>query len=115
MSSEPEKSGEEIVWSMPNPVFRSTDGKDLRAGPDKNGEAETPSAKDTENIMENDPKQIAEATTDPHGENALGKHDRGDKLSISMTAIGLLSLLVVGILFLLFYFLVFQTGNPGSP
>jgi carbohydrate-binding DOMON domain-containing protein len=114
MSTEPEKPGEEPIWSMPKPVFRSSEGRDLRAALAA-AEVDTLTPDERENIMENEPKDVAEATTDPQAENAVEKHVRGDKLSFSMTAVGLLSLLVVAILFLLFYFLVFRTGGTGMP
>ena len=63
--------------------------------------------------MENENRDVVDATNDPQGENAIGKHERGDRLTMSMTAIGLISLALAGILFLLVYFLFF-TGNSSQ-
>jgi preprotein translocase subunit SecF len=117
MSNEPKKTGDDADWSMTEPVFRSSDGQDLRAvsANEKNNAGNEDVTEIPEIKMENDAIDAAEATTDPQGENAMEKEAKGDKLGMSMTAVGLISLLIAAILFLLVYFLFFKSGGPEMP
>ncbi len=117
MSNKLEKSGAEAEWSMPEPVFRSSAGKGLRTpvpGSDIS-EDEVAAETEREEMMENERKDIREATTDPEGENAIEKEVKGDKLGTSMTAVGLLALLGAGVIFLLVYFLFFRDAGTVTP
>jgi preprotein translocase subunit SecF len=114
MSIEPEEPGEEPTWSMPTPVFRSTQGRDLRAAVHLTLDAEGQEKSDKNTTMENQPKDIVEETTDPQGENAIEKEAKGDKLGASMTLVGVLALLGAAILFLLVYFMFFWGRTPSS-
>ncbi len=117
MSNEPKKPGDDADWSMPEPVFRSSGGQDLRAvsANEKNNAGNEDVTEIPEIKIENEPKDAAEATTDPQGENAIEKEAKGDKLGMSMTAVGLISLLIAAILFLLVYFLLVRSGGPELP
>lgn len=117
MSNEPKNPGDNAVWSMPEPVFRSSGGQDPRAGSanEKNNSGNEDVTEIPEINMENEPKDAAEATTDPQGENAIEKEAKGDKLGMSMTAIGLAALLGAAVIFLLFYFLFFRQAAAGNP
>jgi hypothetical protein len=113
MTNEPEKSASESEWTMPNPIFRSSDGHDLRAEPLNEGNVvgneevtENPEIK-----MENESKR-EDAATDPDGQSAVEKEVRGDKLGASMTVIGLLALLGAAVIFLLAYYLLFRPAAP---
>lgn len=106
MPNEQNKPGNGEEWSMPEPVFRSSEGVRLKKANTEQGE---------EQKMNEERNEAARETIDPEGETAVGKHDRGDRLGLSMTAVGLISLAVAAILFLLFYFLVFRTGGPEMP
>ena len=116
MSNEPEKSGNESEWTMPKPVFRSSDGHDLRAEPatQKMSIGSEDVTEVPEINMEDESKDVVEATTDPQGENAIEKEAKGDKLGVSMTVVGLLALLGAGVIFLLFYFLFFRQAIPDA-
>ena len=116
MSNEPEKSGSESEWSMPKPVFRSSDGLDLRSGR-ANGENSSGSEDVTEipeSKMNNESKDVVAATTDPQGEDAIEKEVKGDRLGMSMTAIGLVALLGAAVIFILFYLLFFRQAIPDA-
>ncbi|CAN5328443.1 hypothetical protein BH20ACI2_BH20ACI2_14810 [soil metagenome] len=117
MSNEPKKPGDGAGWSMPDPVFRSSKGQSLKGSSPDPGESENDenTAKEPDIIMENEPKDIVEATTDPQGESAVEKKAKGDKLGRSMTAVGLVALLAAGVIFLLFYFLFFRQAATGTP
>ncbi len=117
MNNEPENTGTEAEWSMPEPIYRSSEGKDLKSTPNdpEDSRGTEHSQKEREITMENEQNDVAEATSDPQGENAVGKHERGDNISLSMTAVGLLALLIAGIAFLMVYFLFFRTGGQQLP
>lgn len=112
MNNPSDKSGNSGEWTMPEPVFRSSDGTRIGASGDK--AIADDKAAEPKNLMENEPVDVAKATTDPQGENAIEKEAKGDKLGASMTVIGVLSLLGAAILFLLVYFMFFwgRTPNP---
>jgi len=116
MSSNTKKPGDAANWSMPEPVFRSSEGTPLKNAAERLKRSSSPgpegSAK-AENIMENE-HEIAEKTVDPQGETAAGKHERGDNLMMSMTAVGVLSLIAVAIILVLFYFLFYRSAT-GAP
>ena len=118
MANEPEKPDNEAEWKMPEPVFRSSDGQDLRA--------EQPAIEiafagneDTTEIpgfkMEEHLKQTGDPATEREAERAIEKEVKGDKLGMSMTAIGLAALLGAAVIFLLFYFLFFRQSIPDAP
>lgn len=101
---------------MPEPVFRSTVGQDPREAPAEGNRSfgsedvtEIPEIK-----MENESKSVVEPVNDPEAADAIQKEIRGDKLGLSLTAIGLISLLIAGIAFLLFYFLFFRSAIPST-
>ena len=111
MSNELDKSDKSGKWSMPEPVFRSSEGTKVGGSSVEDvmtGEKGT----DPETIMENEPVDVVKATTDPQGENAIEKEAKGDKLGASMTLIGVLALLGAAILFLLVYFMFFWGKTP---
>jgi hypothetical protein len=113
MSNGSDKSGNSGEWTMPEPVFRSSDGIKLGGSSVDNAMA---SDRGTEphKIMENEPSDVAKATIDPQGESAMEKEAKGDKLGASMTLVGILALLGAAILFALVYFMFFwgQTPSP---
>ena len=117
MSTEPEKPENGAEWKMPEPVFRSSDGQDVKAEPASEklfyGNEDTTQIPGFE--MENDLKQEDVSATDQEVESAIKKEERGDKLGMSMTAIGLIALLGAGLIFLLFYFLFFRQSIPDAP
>ncbi len=116
MGNESDKTGTDAVWSMPEPIFRSSAGNSLRGPKPDVGDIENEmiTNKEPEINMDNEEKDVVEATTDPQGENAIEKEERGDKLGASMTAVGLLALLGAAVVFLLVYFLFFRTVVPDA-
>jgi hypothetical protein len=116
MSNEPEKSDSDSEWTMPKPVFRSSDGLDLRAASeDKKSIGSEDVTEIPEIKMENESNEIVNAANEAEAENAIRKEVRGDKLGMSMTVIGLLALLGAAVIFLLFYYLFFRPAIPDAP
>jgi hypothetical protein len=115
MSNEPKQSGGDSEWTMPEPIFRSSDGHDLRSvlARAENSVGSEDVTEVPENKMENESKQAA--ATGPQIEGAIEMETKGDKLGMSMTAVGLLALLGAGVIFLLFYFLFFRQAIPETP
>ena len=115
MAGEPEKPENGAEWSMPEPVFRSSDGHDLRAEPTIGNNIV--GSEDTTEIpefkMENQSKDTKNATG-PEIENAVETEVRGDKLGMSMTLVGLIALLGAAVIFLLIYFLFFKDAVPAG-
>ncbi len=117
MSSEPEKkAGGDSEWAMPKPVFRSSDGHDLRAvvSSDKDSVSSEDVTEVPETKMDNEPKETANAAMEAEAESAMRKEARGDRLGASMTVVGLLALLAAAVVFLLFYYLFFRSAIPDT-
>lgn len=117
MAGEPEKPESGAEWKMPEPIFRSSDGHDPRTDP-ADGKQIVGSEDVTEipeNKMENESKQAAEPSLGLEAEKAIESEEKGDRLGMSMTVVGLLALLGAGVIFLLFYFLFFRQAVPDAP
>jgi hypothetical protein len=112
----PDSSG----WEMPEPVFRTTEGKTPGSTAVKwSLEDEIPTEtgireKEREEAMTMEKKDAASATSDPDGQNAIEKKERGKNLNATMTIVFIGFALLVLIAYLMWAY-VFTSSTPAAP